>query len=709
MSGPARYSQFLSETERKIADLLGIQTVYNSNFGTEEEVSSAAFSALVKTLLSSEEQALSPEQLVETLERAQAEQTLAPFYIVESGSLRLEFASALKELPELRTEEGKVIQLEWDAPEKAVKLPVELPIGYHSLHLAQQDLQALLIVRPSKGRQLSDLMSSLKQHEGAKGWGCFLPLYSVFSEQTYGAADYSDLLKITERTSKLGASTVATLPLLPTFLSEWKEDPSPYSAVSRLFWNEFYVDPRQSPEWSVLPEVRQIWDEGQEQADEWKKQAHVPYAKVFAFKMKVLSKMAQHYFAEGDPTRLQKLLKTKHDIVQYARFRAYSDHFGESWHCWDFQWNNGKRSGDLPPLPECKELEQTYLYAQLLACEQMQVCAKSAQDARSGFYLDLPVGVHSDGYDVYRNQDAYCLGLSAGAPPDPVFVGGQSWGFPPLHPRNLVRKGWRHFAEVLRHHFEHANLLRVDHVMGLHRIYVIPHGFGADEGAYITFPHELLYGILMVEAERAGAAIVGENLGTVPEQVNHEMNRRALAELYVLQYSLGPEKKPVSGHVPSESVASINTHDMPCFKAYRDGLDWDDSLDLGWIDLDRHARSIDARKELILKWVSFLKEEGLLEDGAKDNSGLSSEGSSMESSLEYADFFAASMRWLFSSPAEIALLNVEDLWGEDRPQNVPGTYKERANWLRRMAFSVEQWWEHPAWEQFCSKLVPLRD
>lgn len=704
MADSVKYSQFLSENERTLADLLGVQTVYTSNFGKDEEVSSEVFQALVKTLLSTEEQALSEAELIESLQHSLRGGLLAPFYVVKKGEAVLElsgsalFQSSSNQNLQLHTEAGQVVDVALDLDQQNVELPTELPVGYHRLRA--EGAEAVLIVRPSEGRQLAELVRSLKGEKKSKAWGCFLPLYSISSSDTYGAADYSDLQKVTEKTAEWGASTVATLPLLPTFLSAWKDDPSPYSAVSRLYWNEFYVDPRQSPEWGELPEVRKKWEAGQAQADEWKKQEHVPYKEVFAFKLSVLSKMAQHYFAEGDPTRLQKILKSKHDIVQYARFRAYSDHFGESWHCWDFNWNEGKRGGDLPALPECKELEQAYLYAQLLACEQMESCARAAQENNSGFYLDLPVGVHSDGYDVYRNQEAYCLGLSAGAPPDPVFVGGQSWGFPPLHPRNLVRSGWKHFAEVLRHHFEHANLLRVDHVMGLHRIYVIPHGFGADEGAYITFPHELLYGILMVEAERAGAAIVGENLGTVPEAVNHEMQQRKLAELYVLQYALDSKKEPVSGTVLQESVASINTHDMPCFKAYRDGFDLDDSLALKWIDIARHADSAEARRKLNFQWMSYLHSQGLL-----DQEPIGSDSSF----ANYQDYFAASMRWIFESPAEIALLNVEDLWGEEKPQNVPGTYKERANWLRRMAFSMEGWWDHPSWQRFVSDLVPLRD
>src|SRR5262249_34955051 len=150
----------------------------------------------------------------------------------------------------------------------------------------------------------------------------------------------------------------------------------------------------------------------------------------------------------------------------------------------------------------------THVYAQWAMDRQL-----ARFDGR--LYLDLPVGVNRDAWEVWRDRDAFVLGLSAGAPPDALFLGGQDWGLPPLHPERARTGGWRYVRDCVRHHMRHAGMLRVDHVMGLHRLYCVPAGMRATEGAYLRYPHEELYAILCLESARARCALVGEDLGTV--------------------------------------------------------------------------------------------------------------------------------------------------------------------------------------------------
>jgi 4-alpha-glucanotransferase len=198
-------------------------------------------------------------------------------------------------------------------------------------------------------------------------------------------------------------------------------------------------------------------------------------------------------------------------------------------------------------------------------------------------YLDMPLGAHGDGYDVWRYRELFALGASGGAPPDPVFTQGQDWGFAPVHPQRSRERGHAYLRAYLRHHLRHAGMLRIDHVMGLHRLYWVPRGQPASQGAYVTYPAEEVYAMLSIESHRHQAVIVGEDLGTVPPEVSRSLKRHAVGGMFVAQYEFCLPPKPVLRPVPRNVVASLNTHDMPPFHAYWRGLDIEDRRALGLI------------------------------------------------------------------------------------------------------------------------------
>jgi 4-alpha-glucanotransferase len=175
---------------------------------------------------------------------------------------------------------------------------------------------------------------------------------------------------------------------------------------------------------------------------------------------------------------------------------------------------------------EGKDSVRYHMYVQLRIAEQLREVASAARKTGHGLYLDFPLGVNGGGYDVARYADSFVQGVSAGAPPDSFFTRGQNWGFPPMHPRRIRENGFDYFRAAIRHHVEHAGVLRLDHVMGLHRLYWIPDGLEAKDGVYVEYPAEELYAIVVLESYLHECAIVGEDLGTVPEEVP-----RAMAEL----------------------------------------------------------------------------------------------------------------------------------------------------------------------------------
>jgi 4-alpha-glucanotransferase len=218
----------------------------------------------------------------------------------------------------------------------------------------------------------------------------------------------------------------------------------------------------------------------------------------------------------------------------------------------------------------------------------------------------------------------------------------------------------------------HTGLLRIDHVMGLHRLWWVPHGRPASEGAYVRYRDEELYAILSVESHLHKTMLVGENLGTVPPEVNKSMDRHQMRRMYVLQY----EQQPTGALREPEGavVASVNTHDMPSFAAHWTGLDLADRNELGLIPNEDMPRERKQREALRRNLVSFLREKEFLKKGAASTEAVT----------------AAVLKFLAKSPAETVLINLEDLWCEERSQNVPGTSTERPNWRRKAKRSIEQ-------------------
>jgi 4-alpha-glucanotransferase len=273
------------------------------------------------------------------------------------------------------------------------------------------------------------------------------------------------------------------------------------------------------------------------------------------------------------------------------------------------------------------------------------------------------LGLHRDSFDTWRYPHLFVSGMSGGAPPDPVFTTGQDWAFQPIHPERMRLDGYRYVIAYIRNHLRYAKLLRIDHVMGLHRLYWIPEGLKGDRGLYVRYPADEMYAILSLESHRAGAGIVGENLGVVPTEVNASMRRHNIRQLYVAQYETAVSSgKSVLRNPPAGSVASLNTHDLFPFQGFLDEADIDQRLKLGF------ATRAEAEKERRYR----RRVRRALEAAFGKNT------------------FAGCMRFLASSKASIVLYNLEDLWGETEPQNIPSTTREHANWRRRMRYSMER-------------------
>lgn len=545
----------------------------------------------------------------------------------------------------------------------ALGLPVtDLPYGYHRLAVDVDGArhETLLIVAPHRAWQ------------GQRGreWGALVPLYALRTDRDRGIGDLTDLSELAAWLDELGGSVVGTLPLLPVFLGDENEpfDPSPYSPVSRLFWNELYLDLSRSPELDRSGRASELLATSHRAHDG----RYVDYEQVASAHGRALRALSDTYFADPGDRRgdLERLIERRPEVERYALFRGAVARYGARW----WEWPEPQRDGDLDLGNVDLAAARHHLYAQLLADQQVAELSDELRRAGQHPYLDLPVGTRRDGFDVFEHRDAFAIDADTGAPPDTIFTGGQNWRIPPLHPRGQREDGYRYLREVLRHNLELADDLRIDHVMGLHRLFWIPSDVDARDGVYVRYPAHELYAVLNLESHRHRSRIVGENLGTVPKEVEDALRDRGTARMFVLQYQLHPDGEPVLPDVPGDVVASVNTHDMPPFAAWWRGLDADDSVDLGLMDEVEANETRAGRARLVGRLGTVLAAQGRLAPSGTEDP---------------AEVHAALLEWLGETDAPVVLANLEDLWLEDEPQNTPGTDTERPNWRRRTALRLD--------------------
>lgn len=665
---------------RRLARAWGVQTSYHDVTRTRRHAATEALLAVLRALGAPVNELADVPDALRAHERARARPGIDPVHVAWDGELpplrgRL-FAQA-RVICRLRLEDGSVH--EWAGvprestdhhfPAWRTGLPRTIPLGYHALELHEGS-------RTFHTKIISAPLHAYIPRE-ARNWGLFLPLHSVRSRRSRAAPDYTDLEALTRWTGQLGGTIFGTLPLLATFLAAPFE-PSPYAPASRLFWSDFFID---IDLLSVSPDAR--LDGARHELAQLESRDTLDYQRVAAIKRRIIDDCAQRFFERPDATSRLASFTAEHGAARdYARFRAVCDRRRAGWHDWPSRLRDGDlRDGDFDAADE-----RYHLYAAWVAELQLAKVAAAtaggrgpategvrnpgtegarnpgaqgvspsdlldpsatAEDGAAALYLDLPLGVHRDGFDPWRWRDLFASGISAGAPPDAFFPDGQDWGFAPLHPIALRASGHQYTIDCIRHHVRRAGVLRLDHVMALQRLLWIPQGFGPEQGVYVRYPLEEQLAILTLESARHHTAIVGEDLGTVSREVRSALGRHAIQRMFVLQFEASPDAEPGTPprrtpalsrlrlpEVPRAVMASLNTHDMPTFATY-------------WRELE------------------------------------------MAGKLPAEEAIGPLLEYLAASRARYMLINLEDLWLETRPQNVPGT-PSRNNWRRPARYGIEE-------------------
>ena len=562
-------------------------------------------------------------------------------------------------------------------------LPADLPTGYHRLDISWPGggAEALVIAAPTR-------VHAGPTGAGKRPWGLFCPLYALHGAESRGGGDLRDLETLMNWTADLGGGLIATLPMLASTLDPEAASISPYSPTSRLFWNEFYLDLARIPEAIRTEAARDAWEGGAALAEAAALRSGelVHYGRQMTQKRAALQHMADAFFETDVADRGSYLtfVDDRRDVEAYATFQAAGEKLGRDWR----KWPANLDSSVVDP-----RARHYHLFCQWQADEQLADLAAKARARGLSWYLDFPVGVDGGSYDVWRERDSFAVGASVGCPPDSVFTKGQNWGFPPLHPARQRERGYRYLIAAFQNHFRHASALRIDHVMGLHRLFWIPDGAEAKDGAFVSTPAEEIYAILSVESHRRDAWIVGENLGTVPPEVDTAMRKHGVRGMYVVQYEARPEPDKALAPTPEETVSSVNTHDMPPFAAFWRGLDLDDRRDLGLLTDETFAEETASRDQLRKSVAAFLHSEGFLPAAdATDEPAI----------------LRATWEWLAASPSRVLLLNVEDFWLETEPQNTPNTVAERPNWRRKLRRSFEEFSQDPEVIELLKRVDALR-
>lgn len=469
----------------------------------------------------------------------------------------------------------------------------------------------------------SFLISAPRQLNAAQRcWGCFAPAYALHSKNTQGIGGFRELAQTAEFLKNKGAAFLGTLPLLP--LGGGKA-PSPYSPMSRLFFNEIYLDLENLPEFTPKDlKALQNLNTGD----------LVQHEEVAKLKREIIQEAALDFF-EKFPEGDEGYKKFKADspyLEAYAIFCAKGDEADQKYH----------------------------LYAQYACHLQMSALKEKVEsDRAAALYLDYPVGVHPSGFDAHHFKELFIGDLSVGAPPDPFFSGGQNWGFRPLHPREIETDHYAYFRACLAHHLRYAKILRLDHIMGFYRIFCVDDD---KEGSYIYYNFDAFLALLILEAWRHEAYLIGENLGVVPDIVNRKMAEHGINRMWIAFFNLKPDRDDTFDAIEPDMLASHNTHDMAPFEAFRSFSDIEKMNELG-LKNDKEAKDEkEGREKLLKNW----NRENLY--------------------MELVEGMAA-------SPASFVMLTLEDLWKETNSQNLPGTMDNHPNWQRRFAVPFEKWTE----------------
>lgn len=573
-----------------------------------------------------------------------------------------------------------------------IKLP-QLACGYYTLsaETGGKSCFVRLIVAPESVYQPKLLAN------GGRMNGLTMHLYSLRSERNWGIGDFTDLLNLMKYAAEKKLDFVGINPLHALFTSK-PAFASPYSPSSREWLNPIYLDVEkvgaftyneQLKNWLAQPKIRQ-------RIAALRITETVTYTAVWACKRDALH-MAFNAFeqdtceaAENERAAFEAFVLEKGKALQgFGLFEALDQYYSRpgqvGWQSWpsEFYQPNGEAVEKFARNHE-REI-RFYMWLQWLCAEQLREVNQAAAEygVKLGIYGDLAVGVARGSADTWLNRQDYCMDLSVGAPPDPLGPTGQNWDLPPLNPLMLKHTGYEKFAHLLRENMRLYGVLRIDHVMALCRLWWVLNGKTADFGAYVHYDAEVMFAILALESRRNRCVIIGEDLGTVPDEARHLLNRYQVFSYKVMYFSKGWNGFQLPEEYPEQAITVISTHDVAPLAGYWTGKDLDTMFKLGTLpDAAAFQTALDEREHDKADLLDKLKETGCL-------------GADVQMPAKADETLLAALhKYGALSRSKLYAIQLENLLGVIDNLNVPGVTEGYPNWAQKMPVSLEDFLQH---------------
>ena len=613
-----------SRSVRQLATSLGVSTSFRDGLGNTVEV---GVETLVRVCAALGAELEHPRDAAAAFE-ASAGRPRSTVAVAWDGRIDLRGSGSDLSRGELRLEGSGDEVVRLDALDEGSGI-ARVPLGVHDLEVeADGDRRRSTVIAAPAAAWCPPVSDPAR-------WGVAVHLAALRSSRSRPVGDLRDLRSLAATIARAGGSVVTVLPILPTF-NDPPAEPSPYSPVSRLFWSELVLDTG-----SV---------------------AGAPLDRI-----DVSAASAEVERALGDSPVDASMIDA--ELGRYARFRGAQRRLGRDWRAWP----EPARRGELRDEQVDPATERFHLAAQLAVRGQLDGLRGDLAAAGVTLGLDLAVGVHPEGYDVWSRPHLFADRMAVGAPPDAGFPSGQNWGFSPVLPAASAAEGHRYLRATIAHQAALAGLLRIDHIMALRRLYWIPVGMALDQGTYVDYPMEELFALLCLESHRHSCEVIGENLGTVPPEIEAALERHRIKGMRLAQFSAGGGR-PVAD-VAADEVAFIGTHDTPTFAGWLSGDDIDLRVELGLLAAGAAPAARVERAEAVRRLTAEL-------------------GGSVE---DPADLLERVVVALGSSPSPLVLLWLEDLWLETAPVNVPGTSSAvHPNWQRPMRRRYDEALADPA-------------
>ena len=697
---------------RSLASKVGLSNEYKNHQGQITLMSLDTLSACLQALSFD---VSSAETVKNALTKKEQAQGLLPVYVrkqSESSSFEVTFPMDIDACPEMTItlENGQMtlIPCELHSTRKVmINLP-DLPLGYHRIRLRspKYDHRSQLIIVPSQCYHPKRIFDT-------KSWGVNVQLYGLRSENNWGIGDFGDLAFLIKAVAELGGDFVGINPIHALF-SSLPEKASPYSPSSRQWLNYLTISMQQIPE-AVLSSsfINTVHSAAFQQklaklrATDW-----VDYSGVASLKLPLLRHCYDAFCLHHRKKKSQRyrcfisfVEEGGESLNAFATFDALQQYLiNQGENCWG--WSVFPDEYQSISSSAVKDFQDTYqeeinfyLYVQWVAFEQrnnVQALAKEL-GMSIGLYQDLAVGVDKNGAETWQSPKQFCLSMSVGAPPDLLGPNGQCWGLPPYQPNVLESLAYQPLVDLYRKNMTNVGALRLDHVLGLLRLWWVPDGKLATEGAYFYQDLNAMFGLLALESHRAKCVVIGEDLGTVPDDF-----RQILQDHHLLSYKVFFFETAKDGgyyspqHYPINSLTTLCTHDMPPLAGYWQGEDIRLANQFGWLATEEANEAQQGRKQSLVRVLDSVRWHGFAQ-----YSDINIEGMTTLLSRELHYHLASGNSALLS-------VQLEDILSVTASVNVPGTCDEYPNWRRKLPLSIDNVFSNKHHLDFFKQLTQLR-